>query len=124
MAYGDYDGPDKPDKGEENGSCNRGRCQCSPARWYNHGSLSWYCDDCRRAIEFDPVNLRDWQRNFQPKCGHPMFETRDMMTARLPGYTTPLPDGRRATRRPGPDEPTTGEVVHTRPQTIITVRKP
>lgn len=82
MAYGDYDGPDKPDKGKENGSCNRTRCQCAPARWYNHGSFKWYCDDCRRDIQFDAFNLRDWEMRYQPRLGHPMFETREMMDAR------------------------------------------
>lgn len=36
-----------------------------------------------------------------------------------PGYSTTQIDGLRATRRPGPDEPTIGEVVHDRPQTRI-----
>lgn len=83
MAYGDYDGPDKADKGKENGSCNRGRCQAADAIWFNHGSLSWYCADCRENIEFDPFNLRGWRLDHEPKCGHPMFETREMMEARL-----------------------------------------
>lgn len=82
MAYGDYSGPDKPNKGHENGACNRSRCQAEPARWYNHGSHSWYCDDCRSDIQFDHFNYRDWQTNWQPKLGHPMFETREMITAR------------------------------------------
>ncbi len=82
MAYGDYDGPDKADKGKEGGSCNRRRCQASPALWYNHGSFKWYCGHCRRDIEFDSFNLRDWESNYRPKLGHPMFETREMMTAR------------------------------------------
>lgn len=82
MSYGDYNGPDKPDKGKEGGSCNRGRCQCAPARWYNHGSYSWYCDDCRQQIEFDPINSAGWQRDFYPRLQHPMFETREMMDAR------------------------------------------
>lgn len=81
MVYGDYNGPNKADKGIENGSCNRTRCQCSPARWYNHGSYSWYCDDCRHAIEFDSVNYRAWQRDWLPRVGHPQFETRQMMDA-------------------------------------------
>ena len=87
MAFGDYKGPDKPDKGEEGGSCNRSRCQCSPARWWNHGSYSWYCDDCREDIETDVVNRIDWQRNFFPRLQHPMFETREMMDARAPTTT-------------------------------------
>jgi hypothetical protein len=82
MAYGDYDGPEKHDKGKENGSCNRTRCQAPHAIWYNHGSHSWYCKDCRRDIEFDPFNLRDWKTSWQPRKGHPMFETRAMITER------------------------------------------
>lgn len=84
MAYGDlpYDAPAKPNKGKEGGACNRQRCQAEPANWWNHGSYSWYCDDCRIAIEFDPVNSRGWQANHFPQCGHPMFETREMMNAR------------------------------------------
>lgn len=82
MSYGDHSGPDKQNKGQEGGACNRQRCQAEPANWYNHGSYSWYCDDCRRDIEFDHVNLRGWQRDWQPRCGHPQFETREEMTAR------------------------------------------
>jgi hypothetical protein len=82
MAYGDYNGPDKPNKGKEDGACNRRRCQCEPARWYNHGSYSWYCDDCARDIGQDPMNLRDWKLRYEPKLGHPMFETRQMMDDR------------------------------------------
>lgn len=82
MAYGDYDGPNKPDKGKEGGSCNRTRCQASPADWFNHGSSSWYCLECRLDIQFDYINHRDWRANFQPKLGHAMFETREMISAR------------------------------------------
>lgn len=82
MSYGDYDGPDKPNKGKEGGACNRGRCQAEPALWFNHGSYAWYCADCRKAIEFDPFNHRNWIEKWRPQCGHPMFETREMMTAR------------------------------------------
>ena len=93
MAYGDYSGPDKPDKGQEGGSCNRTLCQASRAIWYNHGSHSWYCADCRTDIEFDSFNWRDWQTNHKPTCGHPMFETRKMIEDRekakaaYPGHT-------------------------------------
>lgn len=82
MPYGTYNGPEKADKGQENGSCNRTSCQAPNAIWWNHGSHSWYCKDCRCDIQFDSFNLRDWERNFQPRYGHPMFETRAMMTAR------------------------------------------
>lgn len=86
MAYGDlpHDAPCKPNKGKEDGACNRQSCQAEPARWYNHGSLSWYCDDCRKDIQFDSFNLRDWQLNWQPRLGHPMFETRQQIDARTP----------------------------------------
>lgn len=82
MAYGDYDGPNKPDKGQEGGSCNRRLCQASPADWYNHRSRHWYCIDCARTIGNDPVNKADWALNFFPKCAHPMFETREMIDFR------------------------------------------
>ncbi|KZL02186.1 hypothetical protein PsAD5_00135 [Pseudovibrio sp. Ad5] len=82
MAYGDYDGSNKPDKGKEGGSCNRTHCQAPKADWFNHGSFAWYCGDCRNTIENDPVNRRDWETRWRPKCGHPMFETREMIAAR------------------------------------------
>jgi hypothetical protein len=82
MAYGDYNGPDKPNKGKEGGACNRRSCQAEPALWYNHGSLAWYCDECRMQIEFDAFNHRHWEQEWRPRVGHPMFETREMMTAR------------------------------------------
>ncbi len=78
-----YDGPDKPDKGLKDGSCNRTRCQMAPAIWYNHGSHAWYCESCRRDIEFDAFNLRDWKDKYEPKLGHPMFETAQMTAERL-----------------------------------------
>lgn len=82
MAYGDYDGPDKMDKGRENGSCSRTRCQAPNAVWYNHGSLSWYCEDCRNDIENDSFNSRHWEQNVRPVVKHPMFETRSMIEKR------------------------------------------
>lgn len=80
MAYGDYNGPDKEDKGQENGSCNRSLCQEPNAKWFNHGSRSWYCDDCREDLE--AANRVQWQRDFYPSLGHPMFETREMIDER------------------------------------------
>lgn len=89
MPYPEYDGPKKPNKGHKHGACNREKCQDEPANWYNHGSYAWYCEGCRKTIEFDRFNLRDWQENWQPKLGHPMFETEEMMMAREP-MKTPL----------------------------------
>lgn len=80
MAYGDYSGPDKPDKGKEGGSCNRGRCQTAPALYYNHGSYAWYCRECRNQIH-DAVGQRHWKESF-PNADYPMFETREQMDAR------------------------------------------
>lgn len=71
----------KLDKGKEGGSCNRSACQAPNAIWFNHGSRSWYCEDCRRDLE--RANQRDWDTHFRPDCGHPMFETREMMQGRL-----------------------------------------
>ena len=82
MPFGTYSGPDKPDKGQKHGSCNRRSCQDSPADWFNHGSRAWYCSSCREEIEFDSFNWWDWNRNFYPECRHPMFETEAMMEAR------------------------------------------
>jgi hypothetical protein len=81
-GYGTYRGPNKLDKGQEDGSCNRTSCQCSGARWYNHGSRKWYCEVCANDIGQDGFNLRDWEANYQPQLGHPMFETRSMMNRR------------------------------------------
>lgn len=86
MAYGDYDGPNKPNKGHEDGACNRTLCQAEPAVWWNHGSHSWYCVDCARDIGGDVVNARCWPADFArmfPRTPlHPMFETRAQMMAR------------------------------------------
>jgi len=82
VAFGDYSGPDKLNKGHEGGACNRQSCQAEPADWYNHGMDRWYCGDCRQVIQFDSFNLRHWQQDWQPRYGHPQFETRAMMNAR------------------------------------------
>lgn len=83
MAYGDYSGPDKPNKGHEGGACNRQRCQAEPAEHYNHGSYSWYCSDCKADI-YDAWGQRNWVRDF-PECDHPQFETRAEMDVRMKG---------------------------------------
>ncbi|WP_157973403.1 hypothetical protein [Blastomonas sp. UPD001] len=94
MAFGDLplDAPHKPNKGMEGGACNRQSCQAEPALWWNHGSHSWYCADCARDIGEDIVNRRDWEYNFQPRLGHPMFETREQMDARRPVQTPERPE--------------------------------
>jgi hypothetical protein len=84
MAYGDLsiDAPEKPNKGQEGGACNRRACQAEPALWWNHGSHSWYCEDCKQDIGGDIVNMWEWDTRWLPTCGHPQFETREMMDAR------------------------------------------
>lgn len=84
MSYGDLPpgAPHKPNKGLEGGACNRERCQAEPALYYNHGSYSWYCVDCARDIGLDPVNFRDWEMRWRPRCGHAQFETREEIDAR------------------------------------------
>ena len=81
MPYGHYDGPLKPNKGLEGGACNRQSCQDEPALWYNHGSHSWYCRLCSIDIGQDAFNLKHWKLDF-PNINYPMFETREMITAR------------------------------------------
>lgn len=84
MTYGDLplDAPEKPNKGQEGGACNRRACQAEPALWWNHGSHSWYCEDCARDIGQDMVNRVNWDTRHRPLCGHAMFETREEITAR------------------------------------------
>jgi hypothetical protein len=93
VAFGELplDAPLKPNKGKEGGACNRRSCQKEPALWYNHGSYAWYCDECRRDIQFDPVNHRDWELRWKPECGHDQFETRQMIIEREAKETVPLP---------------------------------
>lgn len=89
MTYGDLplDAPEKPNKGTEGGACNRRACQAEPALWWNHGSYSWYCEECAIQIGQDVVNKRDWELRWQPKLGHPMFETREQMETRMESIT-------------------------------------
>jgi hypothetical protein len=107
MAFGDLplDAPEKPNKGLEGGACNRRSCQREPALWYNHGSYAWYCDECRRDIEFDPVNKRGWDLQWLPECGHPQFETREMMTLREIEKARTKIDDRLYGRGPDPEQP-------------------
>ncbi len=92
MSYGDLPpgAAHKLNKGLEGGACNRERCQAEPALYYNHGSYSWYCADCARDIGQDPVNFRDWEMRWRPRCGHAQFETREETDARRKGEA-PLP---------------------------------
>ena len=82
MAYGDYNGPDKNDKGLENGSCSRIRCQAPNAEYYSHFTREWYCHDCAIDIGQDPVNLEYWNNTWYPKLKHPPFETRKQINER------------------------------------------
>ena len=88
MAYGDLPPgtPHKANKGLEGGACNRESCQAEPALHFNHGSDRWYCADCARDIGDDSFNKRDWDRNWRPRVGHAMFETREEIAARETGF--------------------------------------
>lgn len=91
MSFGDLplDAECKPNKGHEGGACNRRSCQAEPALYWNHGSYSWYCADCARDIGEDRVNRLSWMVDHYPKCGHPMFETREQIDAREAKAKTP-----------------------------------
>ena len=80
MAYGDYSGPKKADKGAKHGSCNRSSCQEAGANWYNHGSYAWYCESCKDQI-YDAWGRQNWAVNFS-EIRHPQFETVEMMEKR------------------------------------------
>lgn len=53
--------PDKPDKGEYAGSCNRRACQKPGATWFNHSTRRYYCANCAWELNNDPFNKRDAQ---------------------------------------------------------------
>ena len=41
---------DAPDKGKENGSCNRKACQRPGAVFFNTSTRAWYCAPCAHKI--------------------------------------------------------------------------
>lgn len=52
-------------KGHYLGVCNLSRCTSGkPATWYNHGSLSHYCEDCAKMLNNDPVNKQSAMISF------------------------------------------------------------
>lgn len=64
IVRNDYEGPDKPNKGEPGGACNRSRCQQEPAEWYNHGTRRYYCEACADWLNTDKFNRADAMRLF------------------------------------------------------------
>ena len=68
-----YTGPNKPDKGLEDGSCNRTACQAPGATWFNHSTRAWYCRPCAHLI-----NAACRQDQFIRYLGH------DLCTPKLP----------------------------------------
>lgn len=55
-----YSKSDKPvNKGFFMGSCNRSACLRPNARWYNHGSLAYYCEACAMDLNHDTFNRRE-----------------------------------------------------------------
>ena len=61
-APGNHTGPNRPDKGLFNGSCNVTACQLpNSAHWFNHSTRAYYCGTCAR--ELNRVNS-DYRRLF------------------------------------------------------------
>lgn len=58
----DFDQPEKADKGEKGGSCNRHACQKPGAWWFNRSTERFYCEDCARLINDYPPTQRDSMR--------------------------------------------------------------
>jgi hypothetical protein len=52
------------DKGRYLGSCNRSACLRPWAKWYNHGSLAYYCANCAMDLNHDAFNKRDALENW------------------------------------------------------------
>jgi len=69
-------------RGKEGGMCNILGCGGTPATWWNHAAMRWYCSPCRQKIEANPVQIQKWQEDFYPSLQHPQFETREMMIER------------------------------------------
>jgi hypothetical protein len=67
-----------PLAGEYGKYCYRTACQRAPAKWYNRGSLHYYCGAC--AIE-----LNAWNHDVQYKDGLPMC-IREETEERKSGY--------------------------------------
>lgn len=42
--------PDRADKGQLGGSCNRQACQAPGATWWNAGTRAYYCAACAHEI--------------------------------------------------------------------------
>lgn len=58
----DYHGPDRHDKGERGGSCNRSACQQPGAIWFNHSTRKYYCEPCAHWLNTDRFNHADAHR--------------------------------------------------------------
>jgi deoxycytidylate deaminase len=59
---GGHKGPNKPDKGHLNGSCNVTACQRDGAIMWNRAMHRYYCRECAAAGNADPVVSRDAER--------------------------------------------------------------
>jgi hypothetical protein len=74
---GGHKGPNKRDKGHYQGSCNVKACQREGATWYNRAMQLYYCEECARHQNADPVCRRDTERIYgvgelqQVPVGHP-----------------------------------------------------
>jgi hypothetical protein len=55
--------------GRWNGLCARAVCRAPNARWWNHLSHMYYCEQCAQMLNASPVNAREAQRRFNgPLC--------------------------------------------------------
>ena len=48
-----HTGPNKPDKGLKNGSCNRTACQKPGANYFNKSTRCYYCAECAERINWE-----------------------------------------------------------------------
>lgn len=59
------DKPNRADKGKYGGSCNVTACQLpNSAKWFNHSTRKYYCDECAHWLNTDKFNRADAARLF------------------------------------------------------------
>lgn len=59
--------PAKPDpnlKGKRGGNCNRTACQAPGAFAWSLNNHAYYCDDCARMLNWEPVNQKYWHDRY------------------------------------------------------------
>ena len=56
--------PDPKLKGQLGGNCNRTACQAPGAFAWSMNNRAYYCDDCARMLNRDPVNHAYWKNSY------------------------------------------------------------